>query len=87
MDHKHWANDNQQAIGTGKVPADYQQAAELPALVKAELDKTGTKLTLAGHSPERDVTIGQCAARSIIWGFTKTRKAPWKPNASIPSPP
>lgn len=50
MDRKQWKNNIQQAIGKGNVPAAYKQAAELTALIKAELDKTGTKLTLVGHS-------------------------------------
>ena len=50
MNSKQWKNNIKQAIGTGKVPAAYQQAAALTALIKADLDKTGAKLTLAGHS-------------------------------------
>jgi len=50
MDRMQWLNNIDQAIGTGEVPPAYKQAAELTELIKTTLDKTGAKLTVAGHS-------------------------------------
>lgn len=50
MDRKQWSTNISQAIGTGDVPPAYQQAADLTNLIKTALEKTGAKLTVAGHS-------------------------------------
>lgn len=50
MDRKQWSANINQAIGKGDVPPAYRQAAQLTELIKTALDKTGAKLTVAGHS-------------------------------------